>query len=279
MKINERLGSTKFLATSILIIVAAEATQYGVHSRLDLREDSNPHGLRGRSESPSTSTHGAISMLHSHHKISALQDSVTTHLRKGRSTLRSGERLSLHSKRTLRLKRGTTRRKLEMETGRCRRKKLLWYMRIRVKCQKGFGEDSKWDRSKMGGQCRSAFEACQTGYWSVCCSQPKGPKDLDSFCEKEEKEEQLKNTAKRPDAACQVQKIVQGVKKDMSAIKNTVILLERGEDGKNPQELAVPTTITATTVAIEVTTATTTTAQGAPPQESTPESTTRSGSA
>jgi hypothetical protein len=166
-----------------------------------------------------------------------------------------------------------------METGRCRRKKLIWYMRIRMKCQKGFGEDSKWDRSKMGGQCRSAFKACQTGYWSVCCSQPKGPKDLDSFCEKEEKEGQLKNTAKRPDAACSVQKIVQGVKKDMSAIKNTVILLERGEDGKKPQELAVATTTIATTVAttaaIVATTATTTIAQEAPPQESTPESTTR----
>jgi len=107
------------------------------------------------------------------------------------------------------------------EAGRCKGRKLIWWIKMRRKCQKEFGKESKWDRKKMGGQCTTAWKSCNTGFYTVCCSQPAGPKTLNAYCEKEELQK------KNLDQACKVNGMMKGVNKDMGAISSTVMSMDK----------------------------------------------------
>jgi len=84
----------------------------------------------------------------------------------------------------------------------------------------------------MGGQCTSAWKSCNTGFYSVCCSQPEGPKTLNAYCEKEDMEKKGEG-----DKACQVNGMMKGVNKDMGAISSTVVALDKG-GGQDQFQLA-----------------------------------------
>merc|ERR1719253_1336389 len=159
--------------------------------------------------------------------IVALQASQKTHLKAGaarsKSTLgrrakRSRLDRMIHAQDKLSRRQKESMKKL----GICRGKKLRWWIKIKKKCTKAYGQDSKWDRSRLDGKCGDAWNSCNTGFYAVCCSQPLGPKNLKAYCEKQNltaKEAIGDAVAATGDKACEVegairevQGVVQGIK-------------------------------------------------------------------
>jgi len=145
--------------------------------------------------------------------------------RAGRTAKRSRLQRLLHMQKQL------SRRHRRIQVGICRGFKLKWWVKIKKKCQKAYGSDSKWDRNKLDGKCTEAWNACNTGFYAVCCTQPLGPKNLKAFCEKKGLTIIKDGDGKaldpnQEDKACTFQEGVQGVQTIVSGIKDSIKLMD-----------------------------------------------------
>jgi len=145
--------------------------------------------------------------------------------RAGRTAKRSRLQRLLHMQKQL------SRRHQRIKLGICRGMKLKWWIKIKKKCQKAYGSDSKWDRKKLDGKCTEAWNACNTGFYAVCCTQPLGPKNLKAFCEKKgmtmvKDEDGHALYPNQEDKACEVQARVEGVHNIVEGIKGSIKLMD-----------------------------------------------------
>jgi len=109
----------------------------------------------------------------------------------------------------------------------CKGNKLRWWIKIKKKCQKAYGRDSKWDRDAQDGKCADAWSKCITGFYAVCCSNPVGPKNTEAYCAKQNLTfHNANSTSFDKDKLCQVQESVRGVQDIMRGIKDTVKLMD-----------------------------------------------------
>jgi len=115
-----------------------------------------------------------------------------------------------------------------LRVGSCRGLKLKWWIKIKKKCSKSFGRDSKWDRQRLNGKCASAWNSCITGFYAVCCTQPLGPKNLGTFCAKENLTAPVSANGEAPegDKACEVQAKVEDVRQVVKKIKEAVKMMD-----------------------------------------------------
>lgn len=116
------------------------------------------------------------------------------------------------------------------KVGVCRGSKLRWWVKIKKKCNKAFGANSKWDRERQGGKCGEAWNDCNTGFYAVCCTQPLGPKNMDAYCAKQNLTFVTAggaNANQSEDKACQVSNQMKGVKDTMRSIKDTISLMDQ----------------------------------------------------
>jgi hypothetical protein len=145
--------------------------------------------------------------------------------------------------------------------GRCRGMKLKWWIRVKKKCSKAYGSDSRWDRNRLNGKCAKAWRTCNTGFYAVCCTRPTGPKTMEAYCEQKEMTQEptqaallqgdapspaegaSDNADKTDDKACEVEKKVKGVSKVVEEIKATVKLMDT-EAVVDPEPKAQVITIT-----------------------------------
>jgi hypothetical protein len=126
----------------------------------------------------------------------------------------------------------------ELQTlGICRGRKLIWWIKIRRKCIKAYGKDSKWDRRKLNGQCSNAWSVCNTGFYAVCCTQTDGPKDLNTYCD--EKNLEQDPNADGDDKACQVSKSMHKLNNDLQGIEGAIRALDK-EQIESPAPAAAP---------------------------------------
>lgn len=185
------------LALHILALATqAIALSIPVLSKHNAKEDDISFGLRGGVYSP----------------IVALQTSSELHEAKLRTnTSRSSHRQKHASNNDLAV---------------CRKRRLIWWITIRKKCQKAFGKGSKWDKSRKEGMCRKAWSSCRTFYYSLCCTQPSGPKTMEAYCDKCDAENDALGKKATQDKACKVEGLMKGVKKEMAAIVSQVKLMD-----------------------------------------------------
>merc|ERR1719326_1305319 len=107
--------------------------------------------------------------------------------------------------------------------GGCRTSKLKWWIKIKKKCIKAYGDDSRWDREKGEGKCAEAWSNCNTGFYAVCCSQKVGAKTADAYCAGQALTfVNASHVNASKDKLCQVQNKMRAVKKVMKNIKQTV---------------------------------------------------------
>jgi len=65
----------------------------------------------------------------------------------------------------------------------CRGHKYEWKLEISRRCQKAFGDESRWDVARgHGSYCRLGYRKCLTMYYVECCSRKEGPKKLNDYC-------------------------------------------------------------------------------------------------
>lgn len=116
----------------------------------------------------------------------------------------------------------------QLSLGSCRGLKLKWWIKIKKKCTKSFGKDSKWDRQRLNGKCGRAWNSCITGFYAVCCTQPLGPKNLGTFCARENLTAPASATGEAPkgDKACAVQAKVEQVQEVVKKIKAAVKMMD-----------------------------------------------------
>jgi len=170
-------------------------------------------------------------------KASMKRTSLRTSSKRSR-TQRSAKKSSSRLDRMLRKQRGMTRmQKQAQKTALCGGMKLKWWIKIKKKCQKSFGQDSKWDQNRLKGECGDAWDQCHTAFYAVCCTQPTGPKSLSAYCAKAGMTAQGAGPAAAPpaggapsaaqpggdkDKACQVQGGIKDINNLVGQIKGTV---------------------------------------------------------
>jgi len=200
----------------------AQLTHAGQLSAATLHE--KPTTLRGGHPSLAQ-----VSPPHHHHHLVALQASQKTHLKSGVASgvTRSKSRLARRARRSLARrmihaqdKMNRRERKGVQKLAACRGLKLKWWIKIKKKCTKAYGADSKWDRNRLKGKCSDAWNSCNTGFYAVCCTQPLGPKNMQAYCEKQNMTEGANHSG--ADKACEVQGSVADVQGTVQGIKEAI---------------------------------------------------------
>lgn len=110
--------------------------------------------------------------------------------------------------------------------GICKGSKLKWWIKATKKCKKAFGGESRWDKDKMDGRCKEKWDECVTGYYSVCCSQPQGPKTMDAYCAGKSLTVYKATDKADPDKACSIQQSMRDMQGIMQGIKGAVVMLD-----------------------------------------------------
>lgn len=197
----------------------------------------NSPNLRGKWAAKLRKRHAIVALQTSHktrvHHAKTLHPSEhhpSTGLQAPQKTTIAGQSfLAMHATEATR-----QRRSKDTRSGACR-SKLKWWVKVLKKCRKNFGKDSKWDRDRLNGDCKDAWNNCNTGFYAVCCTQPQGPKNLETYCAKQNMtiDEDHDGDGKK-DKACQVQDGMKGVKRVMAGIKDTVKLMDI-DPGGTPQ--------------------------------------------
>jgi len=163
-----------------------------------------------------------------HVPIVALQSAQSTHLQATFSKVKRRIRHGLKRMFAKQQKHASKKTKQTQDVGICRGNKLRWWIKVKKKCVKAYGRDSKWDRNKLDGKCAKAWKDCTTGFYAVCCSQPMGAKNMEAYCAGQAltfHNASDPNNKFEEDKACQVQTKMKDVKNSMSAIKGAVNLL------------------------------------------------------
>lgn len=122
----------------------------------------------------------------------------------------------------------------EQRTLGCRGSKLKFWITVKQKCRKAYGGKSKWDKSRLNGHCKTAWDLCSTASYAVCCSQPVGAKDLGSYCKG------MDATHGNPDAACEVAPAMQGMQGILTNIEGALGKAEDGPENANIESVAAP---------------------------------------
>lgn len=229
------LSRLVLLASCVVLGVAASNADSKLSHGGQLKVDDRhtQPALRG---GPPVST---IFQLHRQHPIVALQASQATHrqdagaavlYRDVRNSLRRARHTAKNSHQGSNNKLALMETEFKQETGVCRGMKLKWWIKIKKKCAKAYGPDSKWDRSKLDGQCTTAWDKCNTGFYAVCCTQPLGPRDLGTYCAQQNMKEQDGSRHDEPDKACDVQRRIDPLQNVIEGIKETVKLMDETEE-------------------------------------------------
>jgi hypothetical protein len=100
----------------------------------------------------------------------------------------------------------------------CDGNRYSWVIEAREGCRESYGDDSVWDQERAEGACSEAWDECNSGFASTCCTQPEGPSNIGAYCEN-----QVAGGAGN-DRACDVQGQISAVQQTMQGIRDIIAL-------------------------------------------------------
>lgn len=193
--------SCQAIFLAIGIVVLAEGSKFESQQR----SSSNEVTVHG-SPSDSTRLHKSQSVHHagaSRYSVALAQQPSSTALVAGPKASESKE----------------TSRVFRRVPGKCVGGKLRWWINIKRKCKKAYGEQSRWDRTLLDGWCREAWNVCNTPAYTSCCTQVKGPATMEEYC-------QENTTETQKDNACKVQGPVKEIQTEISQLPDLIKTME-----------------------------------------------------